>query len=395
MSLNYMPSTLELAKTFEPELIALRRDFHQNPEIAFEEVRTGKLIGDYCEALGLEVHRNAAKTGIVVNLNPNTKGPVLALRADIDALPIEEENEVAYKSSKQGKGHLCGHDAHTAMLMGAVKILSKYKDKVPFPVRFLFQPAEEIPKGGAEELIKEGFLENVSEIFGLHVFPSLPTGTLGVCNGAMMASMDRVEITIEGRGGHGAFPHQCLDPVTTAAEIILALQSIVSRRVDPMDPAVVSITQINAGHAFNVIPQKAELIGTCRSLSKEVWKQLPLWIEEISTGIAKAHGQKAIVNYIRGTTVLVNEKTATEKLSKTFQSVGGSVVDFKPMMGGEDFAYYLEKIPGSFAFLGTHDGTSSTQNGLHHPKFNIDEKALPWGTATFVELVLSKAGLKA
>ncbi|HYF51338.1 MAG TPA: amidohydrolase, partial [Planctomycetota bacterium] len=301
-----MPSPLDQAKAIESELIELRRDFHRHPEIAFEEVRTGGIVGDQCEKLGLNVRRGCAKTGVVATLNADKPGPAIALRADMDALPIREENEVSYKSTYDGKGHLCGHDAHTTMLLGAAKILTKYKDKIPFPVRFLFQPAEEVPRGGAEKLIEEGHLEGVNEVFGLHVNPLLPTGTLGTHVGPTMAAMDQVEIDVEGVGGHGAMPNQCLDPVLCSAEIIMGLQSIVSRRSDPLEPAVLSICQINAGHAFNVIPNKVRMIGTARSLSKSLRDKLPGWIEEIACGVAKAHGQKAKTVYIKGTTVLIN-----------------------------------------------------------------------------------------
>ena len=388
-----MPSALDLAKAIEPELIDIRRDFHRHPEVAWEEVRTGTKAAEFCESLGLNVRRQAAKTGAIAVLNADKPGPAIALRADMDALPIREENEVEYKSTRDGKGHLCGHDAHTAMLMGAVKILSRYKEKIPFPVRFIFQPAEEVPRGGAEKIIAEGHLEGVSEVFGLHVNPLLPTGCLGTRVGPTMASMDQVEIQVDGVGGHGAMPNQCLDPVTTAAEIIMALQTIVARRVDPLEPAVLSICQMNAGSAFNVIPSNVKLIGTARTLSYALRDKLPQWIEEIAGGIASAHGQKAAVNYIRGTTVLVNTKDSTDKINRAFQKLGGSQTEIKPTMGGEDFSYYLERAPGCFAFLGAGDGTASTNQCFHHPRYKIDEKALAWGTALFVQLVCDRAGI--
>jgi amidohydrolase len=389
-----MSSVLEQARALESEMIDIRRDFHLHPEIAWEEVRTGGKVADFCERAGLKVKRNAAKTGVVAILNADKPGPALALRADMDALPIQEENEVSYKSTLPGKGHLCGHDAHTAMLLGAVKLLTKHKDKIPFPIRFLFQPAEEVPRGGAEVLIAEGHLDGVNEIFGLHVNPLLPTGVLGTCTGPFMASMDRFQIDVEGVGGHGAMPHLCIDPVLCSAEIILALQSIVARRLDPLESGVVSVCQMDAGAAFNVIPSRARLIGTSRSLSRGLRDKLAQWIEEIPTGIAKAHGMKAKVDYVRGTTVLVNTKESTEKLGKAFKALGGSESQIKPTMGGEDFSYYLEKVPGSFGFLGAGDGSPGTSQCFHHPKYNIDEKALAWGTALFAQVVADRAGVK-
>ena len=390
-----MPSLLDQARAIESELVDIRRDLHQHPEVAWEEFRTGQRTADFCERLGMRVIRNAAKTGTVAVLNADKPGPALALRADMDALPIQEENDVAYKSTKPNKGHLCGHDAHTAMLMGAAKIMMRYKDQIPFPVKFLFQPAEEVPQGGADVLIAEGHLNGVAEVFGLHVNPMLPCGSLGVRSGPMMASMDRIEINVEGVGGHGAMPNMSRDPVVAAAQIIVALQTIVARRVEPIDPAVVSICQVDGGSAFNVIPSNVRLIGTARSLSPEIWQSLPVWIEEIATGVAKGMGVKARCEYMRGTKVLVNHAEPVEKINRAFRRLGGTPVEVKPTMGGEDFAAYLLKAPGAFAFLGAGDGTPATAQCFHHPRYNIDEKALPWGSALFVQVVLDRAGVSA
>jgi amidohydrolase len=386
-----MPTPLELARQLQPELVEIRRDLHRHPEIAFEEVRTGTKAAEFCEALGLEVRRGAAKTGVVAVLNADKPGPAVALRADMDALPIHEENDVSYRSTVNGKGHLCGHDAHTTMLMGAARLIAQHKERIPFPVCFLFQPAEEIPRGGASKLIAEGHLEGVAEVFGLHVNPQLPTGVLGLRSGATMASMDRFEIHVEGVGGHGAMPHLSHDPVATAAEIVLALQTIVARRIDPLDPAVVSVCQIDAGSAFNVIPQTCRLIGTARSLSAHVRERLPELIEEISQGVARAHGLQAKCDYLQGTPVLVNRKESADKMAKAIRAIGGKDSEIRPTMGGEDFAYYLEKMPGCFGFLGAGDGSPGTGQCFHHPRFNIDEAALAWGSAFFLQLVLDRA----
>lgn len=388
-----MPSPLELARAIAPELIEIRRDLHRHPEIAWEEHRTSAIAADFCEKLGLTVMRGVAKTGVIAVLNPEKTGPVLGLRADMDALPIQEENEVPFKSTHAGKGHLCGHDAHTAMLMGAAKLLVRYKDRIPFPVRFIFQPAEEVPPGGAELLIAQGHLEGVSEIMGLHVNPLLPVGCLGLRSGPFMASMDKFEISVEGVGGHGAMPHLSRDPVLAAAQIIVGLQSIVSRRVDPLDSAVVSVCQMDAGSAFNVIPSRARLIGTARSLSPNIHTGLPQWIEEIASGVAKAHGQKISMEYIRGTPVLVNQIEAVEKMGRAFRALGGEETNIKPTMGGEDFAFYLQKIPGCFGFLGAGNGSPETSQCFHHPRYNIDERALAWGAALFVQMVCDRAGI--
>lgn len=387
-----MPTSLQLAREIENELIDIRRDLHRHPEIAWQEVRTGGIAADYCESHGYAVKRGAALTGTIAVLNPG-KSSVVALRADMDALPIHEENDVPYRSTLDGKGHLCGHDAHTTMLMGAAKILARYRDQIPFQVKLIFQPAEEVPPGGAEKLIEEGHLADVDEIFGLHVNPLLPTGVLGIRSGPIMASMDKIEINVEGIGGHGAMPHLTRDPVVVAAQIITGLQTIVSRRIDPLDQAVVSICQMDAGSAFNVIPAKVRLIGTARSLSAVTRDRLPIWVDEIATGIARAHGQKARVDYLRGTPVLVNQKDSVEKMVRAFRAIGGSESEIRATMGGEDFAWYLQKIPGCFGFLGAGDGSDATSQCFHHPRYNIDEKALAWGTALLVQMIADRAGI--
>ena len=388
-----MPSILEIARSLEPELIEIRRDIHRHPEVAWEEFRTSGIAADQCAKSGLEIRLGAAKTGVVAVLNPEKQGPILALRADMDALPIQEENEVSYKSTDSGKGHLCGHDAHTAMLIGAAKILARYKDRIPFQIRFIFQPAEELPPGGAQVMLKEGHLDGVSEILGLHVNPLLPTGCMGIRTGPFMASMDKLVIDIEGKGGHAAMPHLCDDPVLAASQLVVALQSIVARRVDPLEAGVVSICQINAGSAFNVIPSRAQLVGTVRSLAASVRSKMPEWIEEITSHVAAAHGQKSKIEYIHGTPVLVNQKAPVEAMIQDFRKLGGTHTEIKPTMGGEDFAFYLEKIPGCFAFLGAGNGSKETSNCFHHPRYNIDERALAWGSAIFVQSVFSRAGV--
>lgn len=387
-----MSSALDLARAIEPEMIALRRDLHRYPETAWEEVRTGALIADHCEKLGLQTRRAVARTGVIAILNADKAGPALALRADMDALPIQEEGEMPFKSTVAGKGHLCGHDAHVAMLLGAAKLLVRERERIPFPVWFVFQPAEEVPPGGAELLMSENRLDGVGEIYGLHVNPMLPVGCLGLRPGPFMASMDKFELLIEGTGGHGGMPHLTRDPILAAAETVLALQSIVSRRVDPLEAAVVSVCVMDAGTVFNAIPSHARLVGTARSLSRPLGEQLPRWIRETAEGVAAAHGQTVRLTYVHGTPVLVNPQEGAKKMGRAFRALGGSVQDFGPMMGGEDFAFFLEKIPGCFAFLGAGDGSPGMPGQcLHHPCFDIREEALSWGAALHVQMVLDRA----
>jgi amidohydrolase len=388
-----MAGVLEEARGIEGELVDLRRRLHRRPELAWEEHRSAGLAAEYCEKHGLQVVRPVAKTGVMAILNPEKPGPALGFRADLDALPIQEENAVSYRSEEPGKGHLCGHDAHTAMLLGAVRMLAARREELLFPVRFYFQPAEETPPGGAEALLAERRLDGVREIYGLHVNPQLPTGQLGMRAGATMAGMDRFTIRLRGRGGHGAMPHLCLDPIVPAAELILALQTIVARRTDPLEPAVVSVCQVQAGTAFNAIPSECTLVGTARCLSQSLRDNLEGWLRELTEGVAKAHGLTAHLEYLRGTPVLTNDPGAVGKMVRAFKTLGGREFPMPQTLGGEDFAFLLEegKRPGCLGFLGAGDNTPRTAYPLHHPRFDIDEQALAWGAALFVQLALDQA----
>jgi amidohydrolase len=386
-----MGNALQWARDGHPQIVEFRRRFHQHPEVAWEEIQTTAFVAEHCRTAGLNVRVLNGRTGLVADLNGERAGAVLAFRADLDALPIQEEGSQPFRSKVPGKAHVCGHDAHTAMLLGAVSILSRMREQFPFPIRFLFQPAEEVVPGGAKAFIDAGFLDGVGEIFGLHVTPQLPVGVIGTRSGPLMASMDRFELAVTGRGGHGAMPHLTHDPIPVAAEIILALQTIIGRRVDPLEPAVVSVCQIAAGDAFNVIPQECRMAGTSRSLSSGTRKRLEQWIGEISEGVAKAHEMKAALKYEHGTPVLANHSESVDKILRCFRTLGGRDQEIPATMGGEDFAYYLERVSGCFAFLGA--GSESTRDGgsLHHPRFEIDEDALAWGSATFVQLALDRA----
>lgn len=389
-----MGNALQWARDLHPQIVEFRRRFHQHPEVAWEEVQTTAFVADQCRCAGLKVRVLDGRTGLVADLNADRPGPLLAFRADLDALPIQEEAPLSFRSKVPGKAHLCGHDAHTAMLLGAVGILGRMRERFPFPIRFLFQPAEEVVPGGAKAFIEAGYLDGVAEIFGLHVTPQLPVGTLGTRSGPLMASMDRFELTVTGHGGHGAMPHLTHDPIPVVAEIVLALQTIVGRRVDPLEPAVVSVCQIAAGHAFNVIPQECWMAGTARSLSGGTRKRLEQWIGEIGEGVAKAHGMKAALKYDHGTPVLANRAESVERMLRAFRTLGGRDQEIPATMGGEDFAYYLERVPGCFAFLGAGSESTRDSGSLHHPRFGIDEEALAWGTATFVQLALDRAAQK-
>ncbi len=387
---------LKLAGKVEAEAVRLRREIHRHPETGFEEFRTTELIVDYLEKLGLDVTRPRGATGAIGRLRPPGaagRRPAVALRADIDALPMGEETRLPFRSQVPGKGHLCGHDAHTAMLLAAARALAAQRKKLPRPVTFIFQPAEECIPNGAPVMIKAGALDGAAEVYGLHVGPDRPVGVLAARPGPMMASMDRLDMTVTGRGGHGAMPHATRDPVVASAAVITALQTVVSRQVDPLDPAVVSVCTVEAPGAFNIIPTRVRLSGTSRSLSPEVHRKLPEMIRRTAAGAAKGYGCRVRCRYRRGTPVLVNSREGFERMAGLWAGLcragaAKRLVENQPTMGGEDFAFYLQKLPGCFAFLGA--APRRPQGSFHNPRFLIDERALRLGAALHMSLALEK-----
>jgi amidohydrolase len=355
-------------------LVATRRDIHQHPELGFEETRTSTLIADRLRALNYQVTPGVGRTGVVA-LKPKA-GRCVLLRADMDALPVEEVNAVPYRSRHAGKMHACGHDGHVAIGLEVARRLAPLE--LAGAVKFAFQPAEEA-SNGAQAMIGDGVLDSptVHAAFGIHLWNDLPVGTIGIMPGPVMASVDQFEIEILGRGGHAAAPHQTIDPVLIAAHVITGLQSLVSRRRDPMDEVVVSVTEVHAGRAFNVIPARADLRGTVRTFGGRFWEEAPAHVAETAQGIAGAFGAHAIVHYHRLSSPLVND----EQLSALMRDVAAGVVGAGNVrsgvrtMGGEDMAFFLERVPGCFAFVG-----SAPKSGMaaphHSPTFDIDEDSL-------------------
>ncbi|MDQ7797384.1 MAG: amidohydrolase [Candidatus Edwardsbacteria bacterium] len=374
-------------------VIGWRRHFHKNPELSFREFQTSRTVAAELKKLGMAVKPKVGGTGVVGLLQGGRQGKTLALRADMDALPVKEENRTSYISKNPGVMHACGHDGHMAMLLGAAKMLSCQRTQIRGQVKFLFQPGEETPPGGALGMIRDGAMEGpkVDAVFALHLDSSLPTGKVGLCRGPMMAASDNFEITIAGKGGHAARPHDCLDPVTAAAQIIMGLQTIVSRKVDPVHPAVVTVGKIRAGSKHNIIPQEAILIGTARTIDPHSTKMMPLWIRQLAEGIARANGLKARVGYERGYPVLFNDPGMVDLCEKVIASRYGKKAPVRitePMMGGEDMAYFLHKAPGAFLRLGSRQGRE-TAFPWHHPKFSIDEKSLSLGAGILTEIALN------
>ena len=368
-------------------LIATRRDFHQHPELGFEETRTSRLVAERLQRLGYDVQSGVGKTGVAA-LKSGGDGHCVLLRADMDALPVEEANTVPYRSTHPGKMHACGHDGHVAIGLEVARRLA------PAPlagaVKFAFQPAEEV-SSGARAMIADGVLTapRVDAAFGIHLWNELPVGTVAVMPGPMMASVDEFDITIHGRGGHAALPHQTVDSVLVAAHLVTALQSLVARRRNPFEEGVVSVTQLHAGHAFNVIPGRADLRGTVRTFGGAFFEDAPRLIEEAAHGVTAAFGARAEVRYRRLSGPLVND----ERMATLVREVAGEIVGDDHVrtgvrtMGGEDMAYFLQQVPGCFAFVGSAppDGKASPH---HSPTFDIDEESLVVGTELLSRLAV-------
>ncbi|MGB9793592.1 M20 metallopeptidase family protein [Caldisericum exile] len=384
---------LKIIDEFKEEVISLRREIHMYPETAFEEYRTSDLVYNYLSKLGLEVKKGINKTGVVAELKVNNAKGTVLLRADMDALPIQEENEVPYKSRKDGKMHACGHDAHTAMLLVTSKVLTQMKEDVNFNVKFVFQPSEERDPGGAIGMIEEGILENphVDFVFGLHVAGFYKANTIHIREGVMMAEADSFKIKIKGSGGHGAYPHKAVDPILIASHIVIALQAIISREIDPLEPAVLSFGKISSGDVFNVIPETAELEGTVRTLKDEVSRFIKDRIEQNSSQIAQAFRGNATLEYNFGYPPLINHKIAVDFIKDIAREVVGydKIFEAPVSMGGEDMAYFLKERSGAFYWLGALNEEKGIIYPNHSPKFDIDEDILPTGVKMHVATVLN------
>ena len=374
------------------EIVRLRRDLHQFPETGFDVERTASIVANTLRAAGLEVKEKVGKTGVVADLNIAGSFRYLAFRADMDALPMQEESDLPYKSSVDGKAHLCGHDGHTALLLGAAKFLSQNKQRLKQSIRFIFQPSEEQKPGGAPGMIKDGCLDHVDAIYGLHVWPWLPTGTIGICPGPMLAQSDVFDIRILGRGGHAASPHETIDPIVVGSHIITSAQSIISRMTNPLDAAVLSFTRFSAGSAYNVIPSEALLSGTVRTYQPECLKLIRRTLEEMIEHIAEAFGAKATLDYMSGYPPLINHPQACKAVEEAaLRFLPGAQVDLdaKKAMFGEDFAYYVQQVPGCFIQLGCRNEDKQCVFPLHHPRFNLDEECLKIGLKLFSEIAFA------
>ncbi|HEY6171408.1 MAG TPA: amidohydrolase [Candidatus Kapabacteria bacterium] len=384
----------QLADKYYDDVVTLRRTIHANPELAFEENETSKLVATTLEKYGVEVRRGVAKTGIVGTIKGKNKGKVIALRGDMDALPILEATGLPFASKNSGKMHACGHDAHTSIGLGAAMILSELKDELNGEVRFLFQPSEERVPGGAPFMIEDGALDGVDEIYGLHVIAQHDAGTVGFCPGEMMASADELFFTIKGKSGHGARPQHAVDPIVTSAQVITALQTLVSRNLDPFSQGVITIGSIHGGFAPNIIPEEVKLIGTVRAMTKEWREYAHRRIVEIVEGICAANGATCDILIDKGYPVLNNHLQQTVFAEETARELFGSSHVFKAerLMAAEDFAYYLEKVPGTFYRLGIRNEKMGITADIHNDHFTIDEEALRTGIAMQAYLAVKALG---
>jgi len=369
------------AESLSDQVVRWRRHLHANPEVAFHEHATAQYIHEVLSHLpGLQLSRPTA-TSVVARLVGPLPGRVIAVRADIDALPIEEENDVPYRSQVRGAMHACGHDGHTSIVLGLATLLAAHRDELPGEVRFVFQHAEELSPGGAEELVNTGVMDGVDEVIGLRCWASMPVGRSGMTAGPAMAAPYTFRCTITGQGGHAAMPHDTIDPIAIGAQVVTALQQVVSRQVDPLDPCVLSITQFIAGTAFNVIPNSAYLAGTVRTFDAELRRVVPQRMERLIKGITEGFGATCAFTYELGYRPVVNDPALTERLTQVVtRTFGDDALDvMRPSMGGEDFSAYLQRAPGVFAFVGAGNVSEGIVFPHHHPRFNIDERSLQIG----------------
>lgn len=381
----------------QPHLVQWRRHIHQHPELSFQEHQTANFISQKLTEWGINHQTGIAKTGIIAQIEgtkPSANAPNLAIRADMDALPILEENSVPYQSQHHGIMHACGHDGHTAILLGTAYYLAHHRDNFSGTIKLIFQPAEE-GLGGAKAMIEAGVLENVAAIIGLHLWNNLPLGTVGVRHGTLMAASEAFCCQIFGKGGHGGMPHQTVDAVVVGAHIIQALQTIISRNIDPLDAAVITVGELHAGTKQNVIAATAQLSGTVRYLNPALTQFIPQRLEQIIAGICQIHGADYELDYKRISPPLVNEETITNLLhsvAETVVTTPTDVISDCQTLASEDMAYFLQKIPGCFFFLGSANPETGFNAPHHHPQFDFDETALPIGVEVFVRFVEAFCG---
>ncbi|MEM7770813.1 MAG: M20 family metallopeptidase [Cyanobacteria bacterium P01_A01_bin.37] len=378
-------------QTLQPRLVEWRRRIHQYPELAFRETLTAEFVSQKLTEWGIEHETNVAKTGIVAVIRGTQSSPVLAIRADMDALPIQELNDVPYRSCHDGVMHACGHDGHTAIALGTAYYLSQHSDTIPGIIKIIFQPAEEGP-GGAKPMIDAGVLKNpdVDAIIGLHLWNNLPLGTVGVRSGALMAAVELFDCVIQGRGGHGAMPHQTIDAILVGSQVVNALQTIVARNVDPIKAGVVTVGTFHAGHAHNVIANEVELSGTVRYFDPVFDGFFRRRVEEIIAGVCHSQGATYTLDYWQLYPATINDASMADlvrSVAETVVETPAGIVPECQTMGGEDMSFFLQEVPGCYFFLGSANAQKDLAYPHHHPRFDFDETALGMGVEMFVRCV--------
>ena len=375
-------------------MVAWRRHLHRNPEVSFHEEETARFVRETLETFdGLEISR-PTENSVVARLFGDGPGRTIAIRADIDALPITEENDFEFASANPGAMHACGHDGHTAMLLGAAKILSGVRESIDGEVRFVFQHAEELSPGGAEELVERGVMDGVDAVVGIHLWSQMPVGKVGVTHGPMMAAPDIFRVTVRGKGGHAAFPHQVVDSIAVGAQVVTNLQHVVSRETDPIDNVVLSVARFQGGTTHNVIPGAVEMEGTVRTLDPEIRERMPETMERVIKGITEAHGADYEFSYERGYKPVINDEGLTREIEETAREVVGeaNVEIMPPSMGGEDFSAYGQRAPSAFYLVGAGNEGRGITAPHHHPRFDIDEDALAIGIKMHLAAALRLLG---
>lgn len=382
------------AQSMAAQVVQWRRRLHQRPEVAFQEHETSEFIrAVLAEIPGLELSR-PTQTSVVARLIGTRPGRTIAVRADIDGLPVHEETTVSYRSEIDGAMHACGHDGHTAIVLGLATIFARYREALAGEVRFIFQHAEELNPGGAEALVELGVMNGVDAVIGLHLWAPMPVGRIGIVSGPAMAAPDTFDCTVIGTGGHAAIPHDTVDPIAVGAQIVTALQHIVSRQTDPLDPLVISVTQFHAGTTYNVIPNSARIAGTIRTFDADLRQRVPALIERTIKGVCDAHGARYEFVVDRGYRPVVNDITIAQRMERVVEQTFGAstLLPTRPTMGGEDFSAYLQKAPGVFAFVGAGNEAADIRYPHHHAQFNIDESALDIGLRYLTAATLDLLG---
>ncbi|MBS7221506.1 MAG: amidohydrolase [Clostridiales bacterium] len=394
MGRKEMNGLLNEVKQLHEQIIEWRRHFHQNAELSFEEYKTSDFIEEKLKSFGnIEISR-PTKTGVIGKIYGKKEGPVIALRADIDALPMTETNDLPFVSVNKGAMHSCGHDGHAAMLLGIAKLFSEKTEQLKGTLVCIFQHAEEVPPGGAIEMVRAGVMEGVDEIYGIHLSSNYPTGKFGVVSGPLTSATDRFDIKVIGKGGHSSLPEQCVDPIVAAAQIVTGLQNIVARRISAYDTAVLSVCQIHGGDAYNIIPGEVTITGSVRTFSKELRNNMPVMIKEISDGIAASMGAKCEVSYERGYDSVINDEALTDTAREVIADWFGqeAVLEIQPVMPGEDFSAFTEAAgcPGVFVEIGTRNEEKGTTRPHHNTTYLMDEDGLYYGTAFFAAMIEKK-----